>query len=91
MTRATGGAPVKLKVANAEKNVNFTVDLVPAFAFDLSVLKDACSELFIRVKNMIKDYQISPEKAKVKRYKTLNKIIITFYSLVLYAHRDQES
>ena len=66
MTRATGGAPVKLKVANAENNVNFTVDLVPAFAFDLSVLKDACSELFIRVKNMIKDYQISPEKAKVK-------------------------
>ena len=72
MTRATGGAPVKLKVANAENNVNFTVDLVPAFAFDLSVLKDACSELFIRVKNMINDYQISQEKAKVKRYKTSN-------------------
>ena len=66
MTRSTGGAPVILNV-EGPGGVKFTVDLVPAFKFDLTELKIACQDLHQRVTEIAKEQKIIKE-SEVKQF-----------------------
>jgi len=57
VTRSTGGAPVILNV-EGPGDVKFTVDLVPAFKFELKELKIACLELHQRVTDIVREHNI---------------------------------
>ena len=54
------GAPIILKVKGIkEKDLNFSVDLVPSFKLDISDPAIACPDLHKRIKTMIETHNIS--------------------------------